>query len=160
MRQIDVNAIVKGSYNISLCEGQAIAVLRTLSTITATIDVLSKELTEQTGISSHFVFGNDAVDECRRKLFEHTKDNILRNITAAETFLNNSTLPERFNRKLQRAKNAVTSGSSDQAALFRELSHDLMEELAQPLFLYINHEHRRLYEDTVNRPGFSGDCFS
>ena len=160
MRTIAVDAIAKGAHNVSLCEGQARSVQATLHAIASTIDVLREHVSRDlsTKLSEQFgrpvtvtidVVGKDAADESRKALLNRVNKDILANVALVEKHLDNPTIPERFRRKLQRAKNAVTNGDYDHVTLFRELAHDLIDELTQPLFLCIDHDHRYWYESAA-----------
>jgi hypothetical protein len=87
-------------------------------------------------------------DEVESALREKLGATILDTLNSAEEALQEAALPVKFHDKILRVKEALATESWQAAviqALLTEITHDLLAELSEPMFLHVNAARRDLY---------------
>lgn len=150
MRVIDVSVITNGACNLAVAAGQSAAIeasrVAAAESMKQVVDSIATELRAR---DIHLNVTHNSAVEVADALRETLRPKILETVGGVEDALKDAGLPQRFRDKIRRAKEEVSADRFNgpvASALFTEIIYDLFAELAEPMFLYIEQDKRRLYE--------------
>jgi hypothetical protein len=159
MRVFDVADVADGACNLSVAASQANSItVASLAANEATRQAISRLSEELRKRNVHLSVEQQKWENLEDTLCEMNREKIQKTLAGVREALKSVGLPQRFNWKLDRIDEAIRQERFDARAVHTQLTeaaYDLMAELQEPMFLHIDSERRRFYEQ--QEPPFGVD---